>query len=543
METKLCSVEDLQPKNCFPDKENENSSDRKTSILHLQETILLDIDNQNMSLDESVIEKDYAKSKMDNEPVHRRQLPTPWLAQLSHNCTYPLVCCIKIIFEDRRTIIDILLFYVLPAAWVALLLLCIHSGAELVSTLHLPLVGMAGALAGNVLPIGSGVVYLPLMVKLIDHDSIHASVEFSLAVGALGGGVWGLLFWTKRDEQQKAHAAAHGRVAEPLILWHTMQYTVPACWLGTAMGILGEPELPVKAVSGGFSLFCMVLAGYLVIQISRNVRIHQTRIEHAYSRNFQGLSASARGAPLRGLVASLAWLPPLLDWGNDISRQMRQHAHNMLQRLMSIGAEYDVVSMCLQMLPSGREEGSAVPRGYQAVPNVELGPDNDEERAVRTEYEAELLQCASEVPRRQEHPEASLLTEEGTDAEDAQQTWLGWTRVVFASFMGGLLFLPNIGAGPSLITYICLLLMGYEPQPATVTAVVTGGVACWAPFLIHAAVLQDMTSHIWAELAMALPGIALGAWIAPCVSEGMGPMLQELVMLFFLLMTVVLFAL
>jgi uncharacterized membrane protein YfcA len=461
------------------------------------------------------------------------------VAQVVHSCVTPLLYCTDLIITHRSALMDVLIFYALPAAWVALLLLCVHSGAELVGTLDLPLIGFAGALVANSLPVGPGVVYLPLLVKLVEHDSLHASVEFTHAAVSIGAGVWGLLVWYRRDLQLQAASAARGRDARPLIMWSMLWNTVPASWLGAAVGLLGEPELPNRVIARGFSLFCLLLAGYLLLQLSSAVRSQQSRAELAYARGLQGVapgSAAARRIA-RHNGSSLVWLPSTLDWCSDSAHWLWEQLEQPLARAVGAARVLDLTDWSWLQWSFLMRSGGGLSTGGGRRAHEPAVP-----AAVEDEEGGQAAADAASVPavaaEQEQEGEASMQV-----TSDPIQLTLQWYRWVFVSFLAGLLLLPNIGAGPSLLTFTYMRVLGHDSRQAMVTAVVTGGICCWAPFFIHAVVLRDMAPHVWAEIAMALPGIAVGAWVAPKASDWMGPLLLEASMALFLLFTAVLFAL
>lgn len=83
-----------------------------------------------------------------------------------------------------------------------------------------------------------------------------------------------------------------------------------------------------------------------------------------------------------------------------------------------------------------------------------------------------------------------------------------WILVAVVSFLGGAIFVPNIGIGPALVTYFILVLLGYEDQRAIVTGIVTGGWVCVIPLLLNIFVFQTMPYKLW---VMVLPGVFYGA--------------------------------
>lgn len=90
---------------------------------------------------------------------------------------------------------------------------------------------------------------------------------------------------------------------------------------------------------------------------------------------------------------------------------------------------------------------------------------------------------------------------------------------LFVSFLGGLILVPNIGVGPAMITFLGLSLLGYDPKRSIVTGIVTGGWVCIIPSLLHLFIFNDVPIKLW---LMVLPGVYLGASIAPAVHDKVG---------------------
>lgn len=111
---------------------------------------------------------------------------------------------------------------------------------------------------------------------------------------------------------------------------------------------------------------------------------------------------------------------------------------------------------------------------------------------------------------------------------NSRDSLLKWHPLMFVSFVYGLLFIPNVAIGQGLVTFISLASLGtFSIEACTVTGIIINGWACWVPFIYHATVLRDVPWGLWITI---LPGIYLGAAIAPMVSQTLGP---ELVMRLF----------
>ena len=110
--------------------------------------------------------------------------------------------------------------------------------------------------------------------------------------------------------------------------------------------------------------------------------------------------------------------------------------------------------------------------------------------------------------------------------------------MVSVSFLAGLILVPNIAIGPSLTTFLALVLMGYSEQESMVTGIIVGGWVSVVPFLLHIFYYSDVPWDLW---LMVLPGVTLGAWLAPKVQSYIGVDNALIVFGIFLLCTFVLF--
>ena len=88
------------------------------------------------------------------------------------------------------------------------------------------------------------------------------------------------------------------------------------------------------------------------------------------------------------------------------------------------------------------------------------------------------------------------------------------------SFFSGLILVSHIGIGNALISFLVFTFVWkLPPKEAVVTAIVSGGWTSLCPFLIHLLILKDVPLNLW---ICGLPGVYLGAQIAPRVHEAIG---------------------
>ena len=88
------------------------------------------------------------------------------------------------------------------------------------------------------------------------------------------------------------------------------------------------------------------------------------------------------------------------------------------------------------------------------------------------------------------------------------------------SFFSGLILVSHIGIGNALISFLVFTFVWkLPPKEAVVTAIVSGGWTSLCQFLIHLLILKDVPLNLW---ICGLPGVYLGAQIAPRVHEAIG---------------------
>ena len=135
--------------------------------------------------------------------------------------------------------------------------------------------------------------------------------------------------------------------------------------------------------------------------------------------------------------------------------------------------------------PASSAGGGEVEAGMNVNQDTDGDNDSDievdDEEKERRQYQSSLLLDGSGITNNSDGNNGVDIDgyQAGAGSGPVVITTLIWYRLVFVSFMGGLLLLSNIGAGPSLLTYVCLLLLGYTSSQSLVTAVITGGVCSW----------------------------------------------------------------
>uniref|UniRef100_A0A7S4T0H4 Membrane transporter protein n=1 Tax=Ditylum brightwellii TaxID=49249 RepID=A0A7S4T0H4_9STRA len=111
----------------------------------------------------------------------------------------------------------------------------------------------------------------------------------------------------------------------------------------------------------------------------------------------------------------------------------------------------------------------------------------------------------------------------GDDGEDDPEGSSPSRQKILAccfSFLAGLILVPHIGIGNAMTTFlVCSFVWRLPAKPSVVTGILVGGWTSLVPFLLHLFVLQDIPIALW---VMGLPGVYLGARIAPLVHEKLG---------------------
>jgi len=120
-----------------------------------------------------------------------------------------------------------------------------------------------------------------------------------------------------------------------------------------------------------------------------------------------------------------------------------------------------------------------------------------------------------------------------------QNTWRQIIISCLCSFTAGSVLVAHIGIGNAMTTFlVCSFVWKLPAKKSVVTGILVGGWTSLIPFLIHLIVLQDVPITLW---VMVLPGVYLGARLAPLVHERIGiTTVLFLFCVFLLIVTVIL---
>ena len=103
------------------------------------------------------------------------------------------------------------------------------------------------------------------------------------------------------------------------------------------------------------------------------------------------------------------------------------------------------------------------------------------------------------------------------------------------SFIAGLILVAHIGIGNAMTTFLVgNFVWRLNAKSAVVTGIICGGWTSLVPFLIHLIILRDVPIELW---VMGLPGVFIGAKIAPTIHEKLGIVHVLSVFVIFLLIT------
>jgi len=148
----------------------------------------------------------------------------------------------KMIKKESQTILNM---YV-PLLWTLLFVIFMDRDSFFRCS-PMPFLGLFAAVLCNSVPLGGGVVYVPLL--LLFGFQLKLGVSFTVATMTFGNGVFGFLRWLNKDSQ--------------LVLWETFPYTVIPSSLGSIIGMIYLPPAPVVLVKWGFALFCCLLSYFV----------------------------------------------------------------------------------------------------------------------------------------------------------------------------------------------------------------------------------------------------------------------------------------
>jgi uncharacterized membrane protein YfcA len=153
---------------------------------------------------------------------------------------------------------------VLPLLW-CLLLISTMTREMLLSSYAMPLLGIVSASLANAVPVGGGIVFVPIL-SLWGFE-LKLGAAFAVATMTFGNGVFGFLSWLKKDPQS--------------IAWHVVPYAVIPAWIGATLATM-YPFLTPQQCRHLFAMFCLkvaLLVGrgiYVLVVVGKRNHPHKT---------------------------------------------------------------------------------------------------------------------------------------------------------------------------------------------------------------------------------------------------------------------------
>jgi uncharacterized membrane protein YfcA len=147
---------------------------------------------------------------------------------------------------------NFLMKFLIPLLWCfCFVILMDHD--SFINNLYITFIGIFAAILANAVPIGGGIVYVPSLALL--GVNLHLGVAFSVSTMTFGNGVFGFLKWMHKDPS--------------LIVWESFAYTVLPSSAGTLLAMVYFPPMDVALVRTMFAVFCLLLAGLVILAVYR----------------------------------------------------------------------------------------------------------------------------------------------------------------------------------------------------------------------------------------------------------------------------------
>lgn len=325
---------------------------------------------------------------------------------------------------------DFILHTVTPLVWI-ILFIGIMDRQSFLETWYMPFLGVFAAFLANSVPLGGGIVYIPVLSLL--GANIQLGSAFTLAIMPFGNGIFGFLRWLVKNSE--------------VIRWEVFPYVVLSSWIGSFLAVFVLPTPETAWIKFGFGIFCLVLGTLVTAAVYRGGL-----------RNVFGFPAVPTLIEKRIPLVQTFTVASIPDHPED--------------DLISIDHTIEASAEAI-------EENSS-----------EIGTETD---SLLADTEIESANIAT-----------STTTHQSISLSDTQK----WILIV-VGFFGGVVFVPNIGIGPALFTYVTLALFGYGETAAMVTGIVTGGWVCALPLLWNLLLLpQNIPYKLW---VMTVPGVFYGA--------------------------------
>jgi len=130
--------------------------------------------------------------------------------------------------------------------WTALF--CVNmDGPSLIELSYLPFIGIFAACLANAVPIGGGIVYIPALALL--GSNMKVDVTFTVCTMSIGNGLFGFLKWLQKNPD--------------IYIVEAFGYTVIPSSIGSIIGMLFLPQVPIWFIRKFFGLFCVIVGSFV----------------------------------------------------------------------------------------------------------------------------------------------------------------------------------------------------------------------------------------------------------------------------------------
>lgn len=330
---------------------------------------------------------------------------------------------------------DTILNTVTPLVW-AVLFVGIIDRESFLETWYMPFLGVFAAFLANSVPLGGGIIYIPVLSLL--GANIQLGAMFTISIMPFGNGIFGFIRWLVKNPA--------------VMLWEVFPYVVLSSWLGSFLAVFVLPPPETALIKFGFAVFCTVL-GALV-----SLAVYKGGLRNVFG--FKELTVETSSAVHTYTVSPVD--------GPD-------HAITEADDQDLIGVD--------DVLEPGAEDVESL---------VETAPllDTDTSEVETIKTDGAIAATADSLPASHK------------------------AVLVVVGFLGGLVFVPNIGIGPALFTYVTLALLGYAETASMVTGIITGGWVCALPLLWTLVLTPEkLPFKLW---IMTIPGVFYGAKVRVC---------------------------
>eukprot|EP00586_Coscinodiscus_wailesii_P015003 CAMPEP_0172506714 /NCGR_PEP_ID=MMETSP1066-20121228/197561_1 /TAXON_ID=671091 /ORGANISM="Coscinodiscus wailesii, Strain CCMP2513" /LENGTH=349 /DNA_ID=CAMNT_0013283863 /DNA_START=17 /DNA_END=1066 /DNA_ORIENTATION=- len=144
--------------------------------------------------------------------------------------------------EKNAKLSRFIMMPIIPILW-CILLLATMDREMITSTYAMPLLGICSASLANAVPVGGGIVFVPILALF--GVQLKLGAAFAVATMTFGNGVFGFLSWMEKDPAS--------------IAWRVVPYAVVPAWVGAALGTF-HPFLSPEQCRRLFAAFCIAVA-------------------------------------------------------------------------------------------------------------------------------------------------------------------------------------------------------------------------------------------------------------------------------------------